>query len=137
MTVRRVPGRPATLLRRLAPEVLREPVQSELFEGLWPGLAGLPVEADLGIPGVEHLLPLRPDGLPLRGAVHRRRAVAGRRILHGAGVAAAERGRPVDDGRPLAEAERLLDRESPARRRRQRTADVLEPSPRREDADQV
>src|SRR6266403_6217330 len=135
MTARRVSSGRATGLRLRAPEVLREPVQAELFEGLRPGFARLAVEADLGVPGVEHLFPLRPDRLPLRGAVHRRRAIARGRIFHGAGVAAAERGRAVDDGGALAEAQRLLDRESPARGRGEGAADVLEPRPGREDAD--
>ena len=46
-------------------------------------LAGLAVVADLGVPGVDHLLPLRADGLALGGAVLRRGAVALRRILEG------------------------------------------------------
>src|SRR5207249_118147 len=82
-----------TSLRLLTPEVLRKPVQTELFEGLRPGFAGLAVEADLGVPGVEHLFPLRPDSLPLRGAVHGGRAITRRWIFRGAGVPTAERGR--------------------------------------------
>src|SRR5262245_12931627 len=135
MTARRVGRESATGLRLLAPELLREPVQTELLERFRPRLAGLTVEANLGVPGVQHLLPLRADRLALRGTVHRGRAVARRRILHGAGVTTAKRGRAVDDGRALTEAQRLLDGEGPARRRRERTADVLEAGPRREDTD--
>src|SRR5437899_2200781 len=88
----------------LAPEVLGQPVEPEPLQRLRPRLAGLAIEADLGIPGVQHLLPLRPDGLALRRAVHGRRAVAGRGILEGTGVAAAERGGAVDGGSAAAEA---------------------------------
>src|SRR5206468_8921202 len=135
MTARRVLRGRASGLRLLTPEVLREPVQAELLQSFRPGLAGFSVEADLGVPGVEHLFPLRADGLALRGTVHRGRTIARRRIFRRTGVAAAERGRAVDDGGALAEAERFLDREGPARRRREGAADVLEPGPRREDAD--
>src|SRR4030095_9229519 len=123
MTAWRVLREGSTGLRLLAPELLRKPIQTELLERLRPGFAGLPIETDLGVPGVEHLLPLRPDGLALRRTVHRGRAIAGRWILQGAGVAAAERGRAIDDGRPLAEPLRLVDREGPARRRRERATD--------------
>src|SRR5439155_25206059 len=99
------------------------------------GVAGLAVESDLGVPGIEHFLPLGPDGLALGRPVHRRRAVARRRILHRARVTAAERGGAIDDGGALPEPKRLVDREGPARRRRQRATNVLEPGPRREDAD--
>src|SRR5438093_6739472 len=135
--VRPGPGGPDLLetLRLLAPEVLGEPVEPEALEGLRPGLAALAVEAALAVPGVEHLLPLRADRLPLRGPGHGRRAVARRGIFERAGVAAAERGRAVDGGGATPEPERLLDGEVPAGRRGERAADVLEPNSRREDAD--
>src|SRR5215831_5541405 len=135
MTARRVEGEGATALRLLAPELLREPVQPEVLERSRPRFTRLAVEADLGVPGVQHLLPLRADRLALRRTVDRGRAVARRRILHGSGVAAAKRGGAVDNSRALSEAQRLLDGEGPARRRRERPADVLEADARREDAD--
>src|SRR5882724_1820765 len=119
----------------LAPEVLRQPVEPEILQRFRPRLAGLAVEADLGVPGVEHLLPLRADGLTLRGPVHRRRAVAARGILEGAGVAAAQGGGAVDRGSAAPELQGLCDGEVPAGRRREGAAEVLEPGPRREDAD--
>src|SRR5215470_8920516 len=135
MTAGRLEREGATGLRLLAPELLREPVQTEFLERFRPRFTGLAVEADLGVPNVQHLLPLRTDRLALRRTVDRGRAVARRRILHGSGVAAAKRGGAVDDGRALAEAQRLLHGEGPTRRRRERTADVLETSPRGEVAD--
>src|SRR5213594_3308869 len=117
------PAETACRLRLLAPKILGEPVEPEPLERLRPRPASLAVEADLGVPGVEHLFPLRPNGLALRGAVHGCRAIARGRILHGPGVAAAERGRAVDGGSPAAEAQGLVDREGPARRRRESTAD--------------
>src|SRR5262249_45463820 len=110
-------------------------VQTQLLERFRPRLAGLAVEADLGVPGVEHLLPLIANGLPLRRTVDWRGPIARRRVLHRAGVAAAERGRAVNDGGALAEAQRLVDREGPAGRRRERATDVLEAGPGGEDAD--
>src|SRR5262245_33936735 len=103
--IRSGPHRPDLLetLGLLAPEVAGKPVKPEAFQGLGQGLAALPVEADLAVPGVEHLLPLLADGLPLRGTVHRRGAVALRWIFEGAGVAAPERGRAIDGGGALAE----------------------------------
>src|SRR5215475_14488959 len=115
MTARRLEREGATALRVFAPELLREPVQPEVLERFRPRFTRLAVEADLGVPGVQHLLPLRADRLALRRTVDRGRAVARRRILHGSGVAAAKRGGAVDDSRALSEAQRLLDGEGPAR----------------------
>src|SRR5262245_7158793 len=119
----------------LAPEVGSEPVEPEALQGLGQGLSALPVEADLAVPGLEHLLPLLADGLPLRGTVHRRGAVALRWIFEGAGVAAAERGRAIDGGGALAKSQCLVDREIPPGRRREGAADVVQPHARGEDAD--
>src|SRR5262245_4306772 len=132
MTARRVQRVPATRSGLLPPELFRQPVQAQLLERFGPRFAGLAVEADLGVPGVEHLLPLIANGLPLRRTVDGCRPVPCRWVLHRAGVPAAERGRAVDDGGALAEAQRLVHRESPAGRRRERATDVLEAGPRGE-----
>src|SRR5216117_2058453 len=127
-------GRPRPLLPG-APELLREPVETQVLQRLRQGLAGLPVVADFPVPGVDHLLPLCPDRLPGRGAVVRRGAVAVRRLFEIGREPAAQRRRAVDGGGAPAEAHRLGHRVVPARRRRQRAADVLEARARREDAD--
>src|SRR5258708_12045919 len=64
-----------------APEVLREPIEAQVLQRLRQWLAGLAVVADFPVPGVDHLLPLRGDRLPHRGAVVRRGAVAVRRLF--------------------------------------------------------
>src|SRR2546427_118115 len=68
--------RPATAAALLLgpPEVPGQPVEPQILERLGEGLAGLAVVAHLHVPGVDHLLPLLADGLPLGRAVVRRGA---------------------------------------------------------------
>src|SRR5213076_2503421 len=88
-----ISGRPPSGLRLRPPEVLGEPVEAERLQRRrqWP--PGLPVVADLAVPGVDHLLPLVADGLALGRSVDRRRAVPRGRALEVGRVAAAERHR--------------------------------------------
>src|SRR5437660_399444 len=119
----------------LAPQFPAEPVEPEILQRLRQRLAGLSVVADFPVPGVDHLLPLRGDGLPHRGAVVRRGAVAVRRLFEIRREPAAERRRAVDGRRAPAEVHGLGHGVVPPRRRGQRPADVLEPRARGEDAD--
>src|SRR5207249_4042804 len=96
---------------------------------------GLPVVADLLVPEIDHLRPLRAAGLPLGRAVVGRRAVAGRWLLEvGANPAANAHG--AEDGSDAAaEAHRLVHRVVPAGGRVQRSAEVLQSRPGGEDTD--
>src|SRR5688572_21915256 len=118
-----------------APQLLREPFQTEILQCLRQRLAGLPVVADFAVPRLDHLVPLGHHRLALGGAVHRRGAVTRGRPLHVGRESAAQGHRAVDGGGAPTEADGLVERVDPAGGGAERTADVLQPRARREDAD--
>src|SRR5205807_6739097 len=105
-----------------APEVLGQPVEPEGLQRRGQRLAALAVVADAGVPGVDHLLPLRADGLALGGAVVRGRTVARRRLFPVNADAAAQPHRAEDGGGALAHAHGVLHRVGMAGRRLDRAA---------------
>src|SRR5688572_12521200 len=111
-------------LRFPAPQLLGEPVETKILERLRQRLARLAVVADVAVPRLDHLVPLRHHRLALGGAVHRRGTVARGRPLHVRREPAAQRHRPVDGGRAAAEADGLVDGVDPARGGAERAADV-------------
>src|SRR2546425_12088407 len=113
---------------------LGEPVETERLERRRQGLAGLPVVADLTVPGVDHLFPLLADGLTLGGAVDRRRAVPRGRSFEVRREAAAERRRAQDGRRPATESDCVWHGDVPAGGRVEGAGEVFEPRTRGEDA---